>query len=66
VFTGRRIVQMLVQRMKKIENGPNWEEILGGEFSKRSQDKNFDNIQKDAGNRNRTVRSNHPAPAHPG
>jgi nitrate reductase beta subunit len=31
VFTGRRIV----------------EEILGGEFSKRSQDKNFDNIQKD-------------------
>ena len=35
------------QRMKKIENGPNWEEILGGEFAKRSQDKNFDNIQKE-------------------
>ena len=35
------------QRMKKIENGPNWEEILGGEFAKRSQDKNFENIQKE-------------------
>lgn len=33
-------------RMEKIEWGPNWEEILGGEFSKRSVDKNFDNIQK--------------------
>lgn len=38
VITGRR--------MNKIENGPNWEEILGGEFEKRSQDKNFDNLQK--------------------
>ncbi|OIP18941.1 MAG: nitrate reductase subunit beta, partial [Comamonadaceae bacterium CG2_30_59_20] len=27
--------------------GPNWEEILGGEFAKRSKDKNFDDIQKD-------------------
>ena len=35
------------QRMEKIEWGPNWEEILGGEFSKRSKDKNFDAIQKD-------------------
>ncbi len=35
------------QRMQKIEWGPNWEEILGGEFAKRSQDKNFDDIQKD-------------------
>ncbi|SUI57210.1 Respiratory nitrate reductase 1 beta chain [Serratia marcescens] len=34
------------QRMNKIESGPNWEEILGGEFKKRSQDKNFDNLQK--------------------
>jgi len=33
--------------MDKIVWGPNWEEILGGEFSKRSQDKNFDDIQKD-------------------
>jgi nitrate reductase / nitrite oxidoreductase, beta subunit len=29
------------QRMEKIEWGPNWEEILGGEFSKRSKDANF-------------------------
>ena len=26
------------QRMEKIEWGPNWEEILGGEFAKRSKD----------------------------
>ena len=25
------------KRMEKIEWGPNWEEILGGEFSKRSR-----------------------------
>jgi nitrate reductase beta subunit len=35
------------ERMEKIEWGPNWEEILGGEFAKRSKDKNFDDIQKD-------------------
>ncbi|MFW9616986.1 nitrate reductase subunit beta [Aquabacterium sp.] len=35
------------KRMEKIEWGPNWEEILGGEFSKRSKDKNFDDVQKD-------------------
>ncbi|MBI3438708.1 MAG: nitrate reductase subunit beta [Proteobacteria bacterium] len=35
------------QRMEKIEWGPNWEEILGGEFSKRSKDYNFENVQKD-------------------
>jgi nitrate reductase beta subunit len=35
------------ERMEKIKGGPNWEEILGGEFSKRSQDKNFDQIQKE-------------------
>ena len=35
------------KRMEKIEWGPNWEEILGTEFSKRSKDKNFDQIQKD-------------------
>jgi nitrate reductase beta subunit len=33
--------------MDKIEWGPNWEEILGGEFEKRSQDYNFQNIQKE-------------------
>ncbi len=35
------------KRMEKIEWGPNWEEILGGEFTKRSKDKNFDDVQKD-------------------
>ena len=34
------------ERIEKIEKGPNWEEILGGEFSKRSQDYNFEGIQK--------------------
>ncbi|WP_323760458.1 nitrate reductase subunit beta [Maricaulis sp.] len=35
------------ERMEKIEWGPNWEEILGGEFSKRSEDYNFEGIQKE-------------------
>jgi nitrate reductase beta subunit len=35
------------KRMEKINWGPNWEEILGTEFSKRKKDKNFDNIQAD-------------------
>lgn len=32
--------------LDKIKSGPNWEEILGGEFEKRSKDKNFDGIEK--------------------
>lgn len=35
------------ERMEKINKGPNWEEILGGEFSKRSEDYNFENVQKE-------------------
>ncbi|HBQ37223.1 MAG TPA: nitrate reductase subunit beta [Rhodobacteraceae bacterium] len=35
------------ERIEKIEWGPNWEEILGGEFSKRSKDYNFEGIQKE-------------------
>ena len=35
------------ERMEKIEWGPNWEEILGGEFAKRSKDVNFEGVQKD-------------------
>ena len=35
------------KRMEKIEWGPNWEEILGGEFSKRSKDANFEGVQKE-------------------
>jgi nitrate reductase beta subunit len=34
------------ERMEKIQGGPNWEEILGGEFEKRSRDANFEEIQK--------------------
>lgn len=34
------------QRMEKPKTGPNWEEILGGEFSKRSKDYNFKEIEK--------------------
>jgi nitrate reductase beta subunit len=33
--------------MDKIEWGPNWEEILGTEFSKRSKDYNFQDVQKE-------------------
>jgi nitrate reductase beta subunit len=33
------------QPMEKIVGGPNWEEILGGEFSKRSHDANFEGVQ---------------------
>jgi len=33
--------------MDKPTWGPNWEEILGGEFEKRSQDYNFNNMQKE-------------------
>jgi nitrate reductase beta subunit len=35
------------KRMEKIEWGPNWEEILGGEFAKRSVDANFEGVQKE-------------------
>ncbi len=35
------------ERMEKIEKGPNWEEILGGEFEKRSQDYNFEAVEKE-------------------
>ena len=35
------------QRMEKIEWGPNWEELLGGEFAKRSADVNFEGVQKE-------------------
>ena len=34
------------ERMERIEWGPNWEEILGGEFAKRSEDSNFEGIEK--------------------
>jgi nitrate reductase / nitrite oxidoreductase, beta subunit len=33
------------ERIEKIQWGPNWEEILGGEFEKRSKDYNFEGAQ---------------------
>ncbi len=35
------------KRREKIEWGPNWEEILGTEFAKRSKDSNFEGVQKE-------------------
>jgi len=35
------------ERMDKIEWGPNWEDDLGGEFSKRGQDACFEDIQRE-------------------
>ncbi|WP_192898706.1 nitrate reductase subunit beta [Crenalkalicoccus roseus] len=45
--TARPVSLITGQRMEKIEWGPNWEEILGTEFSKRSRDRNFEAVQKD-------------------
>ena len=46
VPTARPRSRLTGERIQKIEKGPNWEEILGGEFEKRSKDHNFDGIQK--------------------
>jgi nitrate reductase / nitrite oxidoreductase, beta subunit len=35
------------KKMEKIEKSANWEDMLGGEFEKRSKDKNFDDVQKE-------------------
>ena len=35
------------KRMEKIEWGPNWEELLGGEFENRQKDVNFEQVQKE-------------------
>ena len=45
--TARPRSRITGERMEKIHKGPNWEEILGGEFSKRSQDYNFEGVQKE-------------------
>jgi nitrate reductase / nitrite oxidoreductase, beta subunit len=45
--TARPRSKITGERIEKIEWGPNWEEILGGEFAKRSQDANFEGIQKE-------------------
>ena len=45
--TARPRSKITGQRMEKIERGPNWEEILGGEFATRSADYNFDSVEKE-------------------
>ncbi len=45
--TAQPISVITGKKMEKIVGGPNWEEILGGEFEHRSKDKNFDHIQKE-------------------
>ncbi len=42
-----RAVSVISGEYMDIKWGPNWEEILGGEFSKRSKDYNFEGVQKD-------------------
>ena len=44
--TARPLSQIDGKQMDKITWGPNWEDDLAGEFSKRSKDKNFDGIEK--------------------
>ena len=41
-----RAVSVITGEYMDIKWGPNWEEILGGEFSSRSKDYNFDGIKK--------------------
>jgi nitrate reductase beta subunit len=45
--TARPISLITGKTMEKIAWGPNWEEILGTEFAKRSKDKNFEAVQKE-------------------
>lgn len=44
--SARPVSTITGEYLEKVKGGPNWEEILGGEFSKRSKDKNFDSIEK--------------------
>ncbi|CAI3944631.1 Nitrate reductase beta subunit (NarY) (PDB:1Y4Z) [Commensalibacter communis] len=45
--TARPISVLTGKKMDKIKWGPNWEDDLGGEFSKRSKDALFEGIQKE-------------------
>lgn len=44
--TARPVSIITGEYLEKIKSGPNWEELLGGEFSKRSNDINFKGIEK--------------------
>jgi nitrate reductase beta subunit len=45
--TARPVSVITGQKMEKIHWGPNWEDDLGGEFSSRSRDKLFQDVQKE-------------------
>ncbi|MCP3709081.1 nitrate reductase subunit beta [Paraburkholderia sp. CNPSo 3274] len=45
--TARPVSVLTGKKMDKIHWGPNWEDDLGGEFSSRSRDKLFENVQKE-------------------
>ncbi|MFQ8433531.1 nitrate reductase subunit beta [Amaricoccus sp. W119] len=45
--TARPRSKITGERMEKIVGGPNWEEILGGEFEKRKADYNFEGVEKE-------------------
>jgi nitrate reductase beta subunit len=45
--TSRPVSMITGERMQKIRWGPNWEESLGTEFSKRSEDYNFEGVEKE-------------------
>ncbi|AJG19168.1 nitrate reductase subunit beta [Cupriavidus basilensis] len=45
--TARPVSVLTGKTMEKIEWGPNWEDDLGGEFSARSKDKLFEDVQKE-------------------
>lgn len=45
--TARPVSVITGQKMEKINWGPNWEDDLGGEFSARSKDQLFENVQKE-------------------
>ncbi|MCP4648675.1 MAG: nitrate reductase subunit beta [PVC group bacterium] len=47
VPTARMHSVLTGEKMEKPEWGPNWEEILGGEFKKRRKDYNFRSVQAD-------------------
>ena len=45
--TARPISLITGEPMERIKWGPNWEELLGGEFEKRAKDSNFKNMEKE-------------------
>jgi nitrate reductase beta subunit len=46
-FPSLKPISSITKKEMEIQWGPNWEDDLSGEFEKRSQDYNFQNLQKD-------------------